>query len=93
MARQFRLQTRGLRCLKTLSRTSTTTAAASQQNELEVEVKPFSSIPGPKPLPVVGNLFELSRNINGLQDYYGDCFKKYGDIFKYHALGLLNVVS
>ena len=92
---QFRLQTRGLCCLKTLSRTSTTAAASQQtaQNELEMEVKPFSSIPGPKPLPVVGIMFELRRNINRMQDYYGECFDKYGDIFKYEVPGLLELMT
>ena len=53
--------------------------------------KPFNSMPGPKPFPVVGNLPYLYANRRKLQfhNFIDQCFRKYGGIFKLHLLGKL----
>ena len=52
------------------------------------ETKPFSSLPGPTPLPLLGNTRELMANSNRfLGSYMDESFKKYGDIFKVSAVG------
>ncbi len=49
--------------------------------------KPFSDIPGPAPVPFLGNSMELKKNYDRLQYYYHDCFEKYGSIFKLKTVG------
>ena len=50
------------------------------------DVKPFSAIPGPKGLPILGNVRELGANSSKLHLYLNQCFKEYGDIFKLKLL-------
>ena len=50
------------------------------------DVKPFSAIPGPRGLPILGNLKDLSANISQLHLYLYRCFKEYGDIFKFKIM-------
>ena len=50
------------------------------------DVKPFSAIPGPKGLPILGNVRELGANFNKLHLYLYQCFKEYGEIFKLKLL-------
>ena len=52
--------------------------------------KPFSAIPGPKPLPIIGNVVELNANIKRYNLYTDECFREYGDIFKFSYFGKLN---
>lgn len=49
-------------------------------------VKPFSAIPGPKPLPFVGNTIAMAVNSNRYTAFHEECFKEYGDIFKLKLL-------
>lgn len=62
-----------------LIRTAASTAATGIKDG---DYKPFSAIPGPKGLPLVGNSKELSANVNRIRLYYAECFEEYGDIFK-----------
>lgn len=50
-------------------------------------VKPFSAIPGPKPLPLVGNMVIMGAHVNRFTAFQEQCFKKYGEIFKLKLLG------
>ncbi len=50
---------------------------------------PFQSMPGPKPLPIVGNSLELKRNLARLRMYFQESFKEYGDIFRVKTVGRL----
>ena len=58
----------------------------STGNRGETDVKPFSAIPGPRGLPILGNVRELGANFNKLHLYLYRCFKEYGDIFKLKLL-------
>ena len=69
-------------------RFSSAEAVARSSRELEGDVKPFSAIPGPKPLPVLRNLLELKRNLPRLGLYLEECYKKYGKIFKLETPGI-----
>lgn len=51
--------------------------------------KSFSSIPGPKPLPVVGNIPTLYASRTKEPLFFDKCFKEYGDIFKLNLFGKL----
>ena len=53
------------------------------------DVKPFSAIPGPKPLPVLGNLLEFRKNSTRMSQFLGECYEKYGEIFKLEMPGRL----
>lgn len=53
----------------------------------EGECKPFSAMPGPKPLPVVGNMRDMYNNSSTFHLYLDKCFKEYGDIFKLKIFG------
>ena len=55
-------------------------------NRGETGIKPFSAIPGPKGLPILGNVRELGANSSKLHLYLNQCFKEYGDIFKLKLL-------
>ena len=50
-------------------------------------VKPFREMPGPKPMPVLGNLWEVNKNLPKLAMYYHQCLKEFGGIFKLHLPG------
>ena len=67
------------------------TAAASPAQENATPAtsspKPFSAIPGPKPLPLLGNLRDLIPNRGKGFLYFHECFEKYGKIFKYSIMG------
>ena len=49
--------------------------------------KPFSAIPGPKPLPLLGNLRDFIPQEGRFFVYFHECFEKYGEIFKYSIMG------
>ena len=67
---------------------STSTEAAVREREpADPEIKPFSAIPGPRPLPVLRNLLEMRRNMARFHFYIEECHKKYGEIFKLEAPG------
>ena len=69
---------------------SSAEAAVRRSRKLEGDVKPFSAIPGPKPLPVLRNLLELRRNLPRMHLYLEECSEKYGKIFKLEAPGICN---
>lgn len=46
------------------------------------EVRPFREMPGPRPLPILGNFLEVKRNLPQLAMYYHQCLKEFGGIFK-----------
>ena len=70
------------------TRFSSVEAVAERSRELEGDVKPFSAIPGPKPLPVLRNLLELRRNLPRMHLYLEECYEKYGKIFKLETPGI-----
>ena len=56
--------------------------------------KPYSAIPGPKPWPILGNVLEMSANRSYFQTkYIHEGFKKYGDIYKLDAFGMIEYNS
>ena len=57
-------------------------AYKGRKSEQSSEIKPFSAIPGPKPLPVIGNLLDIKRNLPSMRLYVERCIKEYGGIFK-----------
>ena len=54
---------------------------------VKTTVKPFSAIPGPKPLPLLRNALEFKKNLQRLHVYFEECHEKYGEIFKLEAPG------
>ena len=62
-------------------------AGVREREPDDPEIKPFSAIPGPKPLPVLRNLLEMRRNMAKLHFYVEECLKKYGEIVKLEAPG------
>ena len=64
-----------------------TAAAPSQNLHVSEGIKPFSEIPGPKPLPIIRNLLDFKRNINRLIDFLEECYNEYGEIFKLEVPG------
>ena len=65
------------------------TASQAQDNASPVSSspKPFSAIPGPKPLPLLGNLRDIIPNRKRAFVYFQECFEKYGEIFKLSIKG------
>lgn len=57
-------------------------AAQCRRQSSAAEPKPFSAIPGPKGLPVLGSLLDLRRNTKQMHVFVDDHLKKYGDIVK-----------
>lgn len=51
------------------------------------KIKPFSEIPGPRPLPIVRNIPDFRRNCGRLIYYLEECYEKYGEIFKLEVPG------
>lgn len=52
-------------------------------NDAVEATKPFSAVPGPRPLPFLG---DMSVNMHRIPAYHDECFKKYGEIFKLKLL-------
>ena len=63
------------------------TVSAAVQESRDENLKPFSAIPGPKPLPVLRNLLKFKRNSNRINPFLGECYNKYGEIFKLETPG------
>ena len=67
---------------------ATSVSSMPTPSELEMgEIKPFSEIPGPKPLPIIHNLLEVKKNSSRMLFYLEDCCKNYGEIFKLQVPG------
>ena len=60
---------------------------SAQRTHQSEDLKPFSAIPGPKPLPLLRNLLQFKRNSSRLNPYLEECYNKYGEIFKLEAPG------
>eukprot|EP00731_Ephydatia_muelleri_P017870 Em0010g968a len=60
-----------------------------QSNDQFQAIKPFSEIPGPKGLPILGSLLDVARTINkaGDENYFHQQLLKYGPIVKITTLG------
>ena len=52
-------------------------------------LKPFSEIPGPRQLPLIGNGREMAANSRRFWMYLHEGFEKYGEIYKLNAFGKL----
>ena len=50
--------------------------------------KPFDAMPGHKPLPFIGNSWELKNNLSRINYYYQESFEKYGDIYRLKTMGM-----
>ncbi len=67
---------------------SVTTSSHSKQQAAArrpQQAKPFNSIPGPKPLPLLGNFLDIAKvrkSGENLFEFYDKGFKKYGEILK-----------
>ena len=75
-----------------LSRSASASAQPEAAASSDDTLKPFSAIPGPKPLPVIGNLLDFSRNSKRLNEFFGECYQKYGQVYKLEAPGM-NLVA
>ncbi len=53
----------------------------------EDSLKPFSAVPGPRPLPILGNTIEMRKNQERSYLYHEECFLHYGEIFKLRTMG------
>lgn len=73
-------------CLKS-SATPDASTTLSTTVECSETVKPFSEIPGPKPLPIIRNILDFRRNSDRLIYFLEECYKKYGGIFKLEVPG------
>ena len=63
-------------------------ASSKSREQLDGDIKPFSAIPGPKPLPVLRNLLELRKNLPRMHLYLEEYYEKYGKIFKLETPGM-----
>ena len=77
--------TRGIKALVPISRKLRATAGCY---EVDKPPLPFSAMPGPKPLPLLGNSLELNKNLENLRLYFQEGFNKFGDIYKIKGTGM-----
>ena len=69
------------------------TVPAAAPPEGDLAPKPFSEMPGPRRLPVVGNGFDMKANTHRLREYLNEGFSSYGDIYKLKAFSELLVAQ
>ncbi|EFC39354.1 predicted protein [Naegleria gruberi] len=51
-------------------------------NKEEVKPQPWTEVPGPKPLPLIGNLIQVQTNSKNMSEYLMTLCKQYGDLVK-----------
>ena len=82
--------TRGIKALVPISRKLRATAACYEVDKAPL---PFSAMPGPKPLPLLGNSLELKKNLENLRLYYREGFNKFGDIYRIKGIGMYYYIT
>lgn len=50
--------------------------------------KSYFDIPGPKPLPILGNALLMHKNLRRLRLFYEECFNEYGEVFRFIIPGM-----
>ena len=63
----------------------------TKQAQASEAVKPFDAMPGPKPLPVLGNLLEIKKNTKRLRYYLHEGLQKYGGIARLRLPGTRSI--
>ena len=61
------------------------TLPAAARVERDHTPKPFSEIPGPRRLPIIGNGLDMRANTHRFRHYLHEGFSSYGDIYKLKA--------
>ncbi|XP_023726868.1 probable cytochrome P450 301a1, mitochondrial [Cryptotermes secundus] len=83
---------------RTLKRCNSTMVATQARPEEWDYAKPFEDMPGPKPLPIIGNTWRFIPHIGDLyrlreESYHRDLYEKYGKIMKITGIpGVKNIV-
>ena len=54
---------------------------------IKKQVKSWDEVPGPKPLPLLGNLMDIKNNSNNTSEYFLSLNEQYGDLVKLTVLG------
>ncbi|EFC37456.1 predicted protein [Naegleria gruberi] len=65
---------------------------AGNHSKEKKEVKPYSSIPGPKGYPLIGDALEFFKHSQNSQAYFEKLVKEYGEVVKFELLGANNVI-
>ncbi|XP_071105203.1 1,25-dihydroxyvitamin D(3) 24-hydroxylase, mitochondrial-like [Haliotis cracherodii] len=66
-------------------------ATSAQTDDHAADVKPFSALPGPKGLPVVGTLFDIMKNSARLNEMIQKRHETYGPIYR-EKMGRIDAV-
>ncbi len=70
---------------------SKATATATKTEDDVINAKPFSDMPGPKGLPLVGTLFHTLRNATRMHKMVRDRHREFGPIYR-EKLGPMDIV-
>ena len=62
---------------------------SSLKTEGGASSKPFDAMPGSKPLPFIGNSWEVNNNLKMTQLLLLRCFENYGDVYRLKGMGTL----